>query len=89
MLFIFLLDNDELMNEIKFPSSYSMENVLNREIMSLNSYSKSIDTFLPTSMDASIYFIQQYSKVNIYNAIYLLISIFFSLFMKIFLPLEL
>lgn len=49
MLFIFLLDNDELMNEIKFP-------VVNS---ALNS-----DNFYPTSIDASIYFIQQYSKVQ-------------------------
>ena len=67
MLFIFLLDNDDLMNEIKFPSSFSMETPSNFGTYSANSSSnsKSLDTFLPTSMDASIYFIQQYSKVNL------------------------
>ena len=54
MLFIFLLDNDELMNEVKF----SIGNSLNS------------DDFHPTSIDASIYFIQQYSKVKTFEVLF-------------------
>lgn len=51
MLFIFLLDNEVEMNSIKFINQNTNEQ--------LN------DSFYPTSMDASIYFIQQYSKVTL------------------------
>ena len=71
MLFIFLLDNDELMNEIKFSNSFSSigspsvsEKSSNLSLSTSKSL-KSLDPFLPTSMDASIYLIQQYSKVLI------------------------
>ena len=73
MLFVFLLDNGEAMNEVKFVP-YTSEQVnyndkfnnhsnLNNKTYSLNS------SFFPTSMDASIYFIQQYSKVTSYSYI--------------------
>lgn len=58
MLFIFLLDNGESMNKVKFNINHNnMDDDLNKK-------EKEVDNFLPTSMDASIYFIQQYCKVS-------------------------
>jgi hypothetical protein len=57
MLFVFLLDKDKSMSEINF-SQYStlpMENINNLNFLSRG--------FYPNSMDVSLYFIQQYSKL--------------------------
>lgn len=76
MLFVFLLDNGEAMNEVKFVPYTSQEVNYNNSFDNnnhLNSKTYSFidrnSSFFPTSMDASIYFIQQYSKVIIYKII--------------------
>lgn len=63
MLFIFLLDNDLNMNQVKFTLPSNLDP--NEGIISSNS-NLNDTTFLPTSMDASIYFIQQFTKVKDY-----------------------
>ena len=60
MLFIFLLDNGGSMNAVKFP------NVSGNVDGNINDNINNNESFHPTSMDASIYFIQQYCKVQEY-----------------------